>query len=51
MQKTLESVTYVSPKVDFLLVESEGIICASDHFSVPAGAEHYGFNYGSGIDF
>lgn len=51
MKKTITAVAYESPKIDFLLVESEGILCASDLFSVPAGAEHYGFNYGGGIDF
>ena len=50
MKKTFDSVTYVSPAIDFLLVESEGILCASE-LTLPAGANHYGFNFGEGIDF
>lgn len=50
MKKTLDSVAYVSPAVEFLLVDSEGVLCGST-YSGPAGANHFGFNDGGDINF
>lgn len=39
MKNTNNVAAYQSPKVDFLLVESEGILCESDVWGVHEGFE------------
>ena len=46
MKNTNLNATYESPKVDFLLVESEGVLCESTTKS-----KHHGYTQGSSIDF
>jgi hypothetical protein len=50
MKKTFDQVTYVSPAIEFLSVDSEGVLCSST-FDGKAGANHFGYTRGDGIDF